>query len=301
VTGILHKYFGPEVAQGFFHGFSGLVIFLFCLPLLLIEIKILKKLVPDAKDDSSDLSIIQEQFSSSYASATIKNVPRHTAYRKLIYLVAATLLASTLIFSQTVEFREKIPSKKSLDQFPLEVADWSAEGRQSLDNQFLKKLDLSEYVMTDYKNSKGREVNFYVAYYESQSRGKSIHSPETCLPASGWRSDQSGKISINTEVGNPGKISVHRKIIRYGSSRQIIYFWFSQRGRILTNMYELKLYNFWDALTKQRTDGALIRLISPVYETESLADADARLQDFVRDIVPLLEEYIPGKELNSSS
>jgi EpsI family protein len=289
------------VAQGFFHGFSGLVIFLFCLPLLLIEIKILKKLVPDASNNASKSSIIKEQFSSSNASATIKNIPRYTAYRKLIYVVAATLLVSTLIFSQTVEFQEKIPSKKSLDQFPLEVADWSAEGRQSLDNQFLKKLNLSEYIMTDYKNGEGKEVNFYVAYYESQSRGKSIHSPETCLPASGWRSDQSGTIRIITDAGNSGIISVSRKVIRYNSSKQIIYFWFSQRGRILTNMYELKLYNFWDALTKQRTDGALIRLITPVYRNEKLTDADARLQNFMKDFVPFLEEYIPGRKLHSSS
>lgn len=69
--------------------------------------------------------------------------------------------------------------------------------------------------------------------------------------------------------------------------------WFPQRGRILTNAYQLKVFAFWDALTKQRTDGALVRVITPVYEFEELADAEQRLQAFTREIVPLLAEFIP--------
>jgi EpsI family protein len=140
-----------------------------------------------------------------------------------------------------------------------------------------------------------------MAYYESQSRGKSIHSPETCVPGSGWHFDKTGTVSISTKTGNLDKIKVSRAVIQYGSSKQIVYFWFSLRGRILTNSYQLKLYNFWDALILQRTDGAVIRLITPVYKNDTLADADARLQNFVRDVMPALNEYIPGKELAHSS
>jgi exosortase D (VPLPA-CTERM-specific) len=301
VTAVLHKYFDPEIAQGFFHSFSGLVIFLVCLPLLLIEIRILEKIVPASKNNSSKSSVIKEQFSSSNASTNIKNIPCHTAYRKLIYVVAVMLLVSTLVFSQTVEFKEKIPAKKSLDQFPLELANWSAEDRQFLEDKFLKVLNLSEYIMANYINNGGKEVNFYMAYYESQSRGKSIHSPETCVPGSGWHFDKTSTVSITTKAGNSDKIKVRRAVIRYGSSKQIVYFWFSQRGRILTNSYQLKFYNFWDALILQRTDGALIRLITPLYKNDTLSDADARLQNFVRDIMPVLNEYIPGKELAHSS
>jgi EpsI family protein len=75
--------------------------------------------------------------------------------------------------------------------------------------------------------------------------------------------------------------------------RQLSYYWFPQRGRILTNAYQLKLFNFWDALTKQRTDGALVRLITPVYENEEVADAEARLISFTKVIVPVLNEYLP--------
>jgi len=75
----------------------------------------------------------------------------------------------------------------------------------------------------------------------------------------------------------------------------LTYYWFAQRGRVLTNLYQLKIYAFWDALTKQRTDGALVRLITPMYPNEKLEDVEARLQGFTRQIVPVVEEYVPGK------
>ena len=65
------------------------------------------------------------------------------------------------------------------------------------------------------------------------------------------------------------------------------------RGRILTNAYQMKIYNFWDALTRQRTDGALVRVMTMVYENENVEDADKRLQGFLREVVPVLEEYLP--------
>ena len=199
--------------------------------------------------------------------------------------------------SSTVEFREKIPVKMSLDQFPLKVGEWSADSRLPLGQRFLDALDLSEYVMVDYSNGAGKSVNFYVAYYETQSKGKSIHSPATCLPGSGWDFRQSGAVTISNTSTNHGAMRVNRAVMQLGRQYQISYYWFSQRGRILTNAYQLKLFGFWDSLTKQRTDGALVRLVTQVYEGEKLEEAEERLQKFVRDIVPVLDEYIPGKEI----
>ena len=252
------------------------------------------------------------------------------------------------MLSSTVEFREKIPIKMSLDQFPLKVGEWSADRRLPIAQMFLDELDLSEYVMVNYNdrsgksvnfyvayyesqskgksihspasclpgsgwdfrqsgtmeiadtasnNGAGKSVNFYVAYYETQSKGKSIHSPATCLPGSGWDFRQSGAVTISNTSTNDGAMRVNRAVMQLGSKYQISYYWFPQRGRILTNAYMLKLFVFWDALTKQRTDGALVRLVTQVYEGEKLEEAEERLQKFVRDIVPVLEEYIPGREI----
>jgi len=67
------------------------------------------------------------------------------------------------------------------------------------------------------------------------------------------------------------------------------------RGRVLTHLYQIKIYNFLDALTRQRTDGALVRVITTVYPSERIEDAEKRLQNFVQNITPVLDGYLPGK------
>ncbi len=299
MTAILHKYFGAEVAEGFFHGFSGWLIFVFCIPVLLIEMKILEKLPPVQSTFASEHREAETSSSGINPGQKSAKEPGRKVILQPVFIVAVILLGVTLALSNTVDFREKIPVKKNLDKFPLKIGEWNAEQRQSMAQKFIDALDLSEYVIINYHNRQGRDVNFYVAYYESQSKGESIHSPATCLPGSGWSFDQSGTVKITGVPGNYGNMEVNRAVMQFGQKRQLSYYWFPVRGRILNNAYQLKIYNFWDALTQQRTDGALVRLITTVYENEKLADAEKRLQNFVRDIEPVLEEYIPGKDLQS--
>jgi EpsI family protein len=219
------------------------------------------------------------------------------------------------------------------------VGQWTGTS-EPMEQQYIDALQFSDYVIMNYQDRQGRSVNFYTAYYESQRKGESIHSPETCLPGGGWEFREAGAVTIPVAVkqmgtdtylisagekgadtvpvsakngtdtnfpaenrsqslfslGNQSPFSpmkVNRAFMEKSGSRQLTYYWFAQRGRVLTNLYQLKLYAFWDALTKQRTDGALIRLITPVYEREKLEDAEARLQSFTREIVPVLDGFIP--------
>jgi EpsI family protein len=91
-------------------------------------------------------------------------------------------------------------------------------------------------------------------------------------------------------------MKVNRALMEKGGSRQLVYYWFLQRGRVLTNAYELKWFVFWDALTKHRTDGALVRVITPVYENEEPEEAEARLKGFTQQVVPVLDGFVPGAE-----
>ncbi len=203
MTGILYKYFGAGVAEGFFHGFSGWLIFVICIPVLLIEMKILEKLPPVQSKSASECKEIEslsdnnpggltrlrsgelrrgsaclsslKQTAGIQAKAN-KKVSEYGLLRQPVFIVAVILLGATLALSNTVDFREKIPAKKNLEQFPLKVGEWSADRSQPLKQIFIDALDLSEYVIIDYRNRRGKEVNFYVAYYESQSKGESIHS-----------------------------------------------------------------------------------------------------------------------------
>lgn len=297
LTGILYKLIGPQAAEGFFHDFSGWFIFMFSLCLLLPLMWILKKLPPSEATGPS------EQTGTCVQSSKQNNPQpkRHKASGKRaflhpLFIIALILLGATLVFSYSVNFREKIPIKKSFAEFPLQLGQWTGT-QEALGEKFLDTLNLSDYVLINYKNSKNKLVNFYVAYYESQRKGESIHSPATCLPGSGWIFKQAGAVNLPIENSSGDTMLVNQAVMEKLGQKQLAYYWFSQRGRILTNAYQLKIFAFWDALTKHRTDGALVRIVTDVDEYETIEQAQERLQAFTQLIIPLLEEYIPGRQI----
>jgi exosortase D (VPLPA-CTERM-specific) len=290
-TGALYSVWGASVAEGFFHGFAGWLIFMCTVPMLLLEMWVLRRLPPKGNADRGTRIAERDEGHAQRGSPreTVEPHPK-SSFLQPVFIVAVILLGSTLVLSTTIDFREKIPIKKSFKEFPVQVGEWSGS-RGQMEQQFIDELLFTDYAMADYKNPQGKSVNFYTAYYESQRKGESTHSPETCLPGNGWVFREAG--ATNVALGPGRSMRINRAFIEKSGEKELTYYWFAMRGRTLTNLYQVKLYTFWDALTKHRTDGALVRLITPVYQNESLEQAEARLQGFTKEIVPVLKEYIP--------
>jgi len=121
----------------------------------------------------------------------------------------------------------------------------------------------------------------------------SAHSPASCLPGNGWRMTEIGRYQVPGVRIGATPLQVNRVVIGQGSARQLVYYWFQQRGRVVTNEYAVKWYLFVDSLRRQRTDGALVRLITPLREGEAIGAADARLGRFAAEAVTRLTRYIP--------
>jgi EpsI family protein len=173
------------------------------------------------------------------------------------------------------------------------ISDWRGK-EQGMEQQFIDNLKLDDYLMARYvRDGDVAAVDLYIAYYDSQRKGASVHSPRACLPGGGWQIDDFGEYAV-TRVGPASStVNVNRAVISMGSDRQLVYYWFQQRGRNITNEYLVKWYIFWDSLTTNRTDGALVRLVTYVPESVDIDEADRRMQDFIRDIDPMLAYYIP--------
>jgi len=291
LTGMLYEIWGTKIAEGFFHGFSGWFIFMFSLGILLLEIWLLNKFFPETEEKLRLKAKGQERREEMGEETRNSKLEIRNFFSPPQFIVAVILLGVTLAVFNTVDFRENIPIKRPLNEFPLNIDNWTGTC-EFMEQKFTDALDLSDYVIVNYQDPMGSSVNFYAAYYESQRKGESIHTPGTCLPGSGWIFNQAGEIDISTPGFHGGTMRVRRAYTQKGVHRQLSYYWFPQRGRILTNAYQLKIYNFWDALTKHRTDGALVRVITPVYEGEAPQKAEERLQGFVREIVPILNQYL---------
>jgi EpsI family protein len=263
------------------------------LSLLLLEMWALSRIFPEkegfrVKDEPLELSTLfpsEDRFREG--SGRLFRPPQS--------VVAILLLGVTLLVSRNVDFREKVPLSQPLARFPLEVGEWTGV-RRTIESRFLDALKLSDYAMIDYRDGQDRTINLYVAYNQSQSKGASSHSPDSCLPGSGWVFENSGTLVLQAQAGIRKSMRIRRAFIEKNGARELTYYWFPQRGRVLTNMFELKAFAFYDALSKRRTDGALVRLITPVYPSERPQDAEARLQGFTRRVVPVLDAFLPGAE-----
>ncbi len=279
LTGLLARNFGVAVIDGEGHELMGWAMFLLSSVILLGLMRLLS-------GRGQPLFRLSE---GEGAHAAVGPCSRVSLAPLLVGL--ALLLGAGGYLRYRAMTPDVLPQARPLSAFPLSFADWS--GRSvPMDQKFIDALDFSDYVQVDYHDLQGRTVDFYVAWYQSQSKGESIHSPETCLRGGGWNFMRSGAV----EVDLPGyrTIRVNRAVLEQNGKRMLAYFWFPARGRYLTNGLELKLYTFWDSLTTRRTDGALVRVITPIYQGESEGDGEKRLTGLLQQAVPALEEMLPG-------
>lgn len=280
VIGVLVEHYGIEHAEGFLHDFEGWIVFMACVALLILEIWVLTLIGKDRRP-------FREVFGMEFPEPTPDVAPRLSRRISSHSLVGLTFLAlgaagAVLLGGRT----EIVPDRPSFVNFPLVLEDGWRGRSKPLESIVEDVLKLDDYLLADYFNKQG-VVNFYVAYYGSQRAGASAHSPRSCLPGGGWR------IESHTQKELQDGVAVNRFVISMGESRQLVYYWFKQRDRNITNEFMVKWYLFWDALTRNRTDGALIRLTSMVQPGEEIEDAETRLREFASVALDPLTTYVP--------
>jgi exosortase D (VPLPA-CTERM-specific) len=291
VIGVLVDNWGTDMAEGFLHDFEGWAVFLLCMVLLFVEMWIFSR-ISGRKLAMNELVQIPDEWAAAVRTAAA--VP---ALNKSLYAVLLLLCVGAGA-SEIFKGREDIiPQRKVFLNFPTQLGKW--QGRNDyLTQYYLNELKLTDYVIVNFVQPDTRNaVNFYSAYYQSQRKGAVVHSPRSCIPGDGWQITSFDQREFSDLKLDGQALQVNRAIIQKGDNKQLVYFWFQQRGRNITNEYMVKWYLFYDAITMNRTDGALIRLVTSVDKGEDISAADLRLQTFVKDVVPELPAYLPGKSI----
>ncbi|MGE0468509.1 MAG: VPLPA-CTERM-specific exosortase XrtD [Nitrospira sp.] len=294
MIGVLVELYGKGAAEGFYHLFEGWVIFMVSLAFLIIEMGLLGRIgtVAPYRPFLAQLSWCDQDGEGSQGSAL--SLPRRILPSLgPAYLCSVAILAPfTLLSTSLVDRAETPPSRAAFIDFPMEVNGWRGE-RFPLEKQYIDRLRFDDYVLADYRSSYGDRVNFYAAYYQSQRKGQSAHSPKSCLPGGGWEitSITHKELPSSAKILQP--LMVNRAVIHKGDQKQIVLYWFKQRDRYLADEYLVKVYLLWDAVSRQRTDGALVRMASLVGAGETEAMVDQRLEAFAAEIGPELSRFVP--------
>jgi exosortase D (VPLPA-CTERM-specific) len=289
VIGVTVDRWGTQMAEGFLHDFEGWVVFMGCLAILFLEISLFHLFTKDGRRPLDRLNLDVQPLAIKLSSFPL------TPARQRSFLVSLSVLVLlSPVMLMINERPEMTPSRQSFDQFPLEHNQWI--GKQVvMDQAVLDTLKLTDYVQANYvRESDPLPINLYVAWYGSQKKGASIHSPRSCIPGGGWRIKSLEQRDLSKVIHVSGKpLRVNRALIQKGDASQIVYYWFEGRGRDVTNEYMAKWFIFWDSLTRSRSDGALVRLVAFVPDSSEVAAADQRLEQFAADFYPLLPAYTP--------
>jgi EpsI family protein len=201
----------------------------------------------------------------------------------------AAAIGAAGLFASRAAGPEAPIARPSLATMPATLGAWRSVGDTPLDAPSLDILRLDDYLNRTYAGPDGRRVNLYVGYWASQRQGDTIHSPQNCLPGSGWQPIETSPTAIAI---NGQRIPVARYLIARGSERQLAYYWYQGRGRITANDYANKLWLIVDAVRLHRSNGALVRVMAPLDGGGGDA-AGTALAAFVRQVFPRLESYLP--------
>lgn len=239
-------------------------------------------------------------------------------------IVAVLMMAGSLGVLQSWSHAEPVLSRKSFVEFPLTLSDRWKGTELGLERDVLDVLKLTDYMMRVYvpvpgfqmmheggavneragngqlaggeaRSGSGNQsdqapVALYVGYYQSQRTGATYHSPKNCLPGSGWQFMESAQVPIRIPDGP--QVTINKVLIQKGLDKQVILYWYQDRGRIIASEYWAKAYLIWDAITRNRTDGALVRISVPVERSNEQAFVQA--VEFMREIFPRLHNNLPS-------
>jgi EpsI family protein len=207
-------------------------------------------------------------------------------------LVAAALLAGTALFLQAHSGGEIFPSRRPLASLPETLGPWSGTDIE-ISQEVRDILGNGEFVQRVYQSSAPAEptVDLFVAYFPTQRAGDTIHSPKHCLPGAGWLPVASARSSI-TPAGRP-PFDVNRYIVGKGTERQLVLYWYWAHDRAVASEYWAKFYLVADSIRMNRSDGALVRVNTPIAHGETQEQAQQRLMSLLDPLLPLLDQYIP--------
>jgi EpsI family protein len=203
------------------------------------------------------------------------------------YCVAVGILALAVPVPGYLARQQKTPLRQPLSELSYEIGRW--DGRdQHLSERVRAVLGTEDILLREYSDQ-GRLVWLYVSYFPHQQQGQASHSPKNCLPGGGWQPVRSRRLPYPLAAHGIG--TINEILYEKDGQQQLVFYWFRERDRIVASEYLVKGYLVWDAITRSRTDGALLRVSTPVGQSEEEARQDSL--DFMRTVLPHLDELFP--------
>ena len=218
---------------------------------------------------------------------------KHTLTRAAVLMV---MMGATALFLANARRSEVPVTRASFNAFPMTLGNWHATVDPPLSEDILRVLGVDDYLARVYRRQDRAAVGLYMGFYGSQRQGDTIHSPLNCLPGAGWEPVRQGRLTIANADGAGRDITVNRYVVQKGLERQLVLYWYQSHGRVIAREYTSKIFMVYDAMRLNRTDGAMVRVITPIIgeSSEATAAATERTSSFVKTMFPQLARVLPS-------
>jgi EpsI family protein len=203
-------------------------------------------------------------------------------------LIVLVLLGAAAVYGSTATAPEAPVERAALADLPIAIDRWRGYPATPFADDVVAKLGVDDYTNRRYMRPGGAPIALYVGYYASQRQGDAIHSPQNCLPGAGWSPMEAGRQDL---PHGGGRVTVNRYLIAKGLDKQLVLYWYQGRNRVIANEYANKLLLMVDAGTLHRSNGGLVRLITPIAGSADAAGDE--LTAFATALLPLLPRYLP--------
>jgi EpsI family protein len=207
------------------------------------------------------------------------------------WVLLAVLLLGGGIINAWERAGEAHVSRKPLKEFPAQVGSWRQVGDDiRFDDETEKVLRADDYLSRNFV-SNGRMASFYVGYYATQRNGATYHSPLNCLPGSGWIMTDPSRVTI-TPMDGGAPFEANRFVVANGRDRALMIYWYQGRGRAVASEYWGKIYTVLDSVRRRRSDGAMVRVMVPLGNSQEEAQQTA--VEMASQAAAHLTEFVPN-------
>ncbi|PQP35126.1 hypothetical protein C6A37_04150 [Desulfobacteraceae bacterium SEEP-SAG9] len=276
----------PELARNLFHDFSGWLMFMIAGIFLVISALLLGKIGSNKK--ASQTSNLKPQTTKGALPQTAVSIIRPV----VLTIILCFLFAGSGWALKQIPSAKNLPARKTFDYFPMQVGEWTGK-RDFLSKEILSSLWSDDYLLATYtKEDSSNLIYLFIPFYAYQVTNHTAHAPQACLLGGGFALITANERPVR--VGPDQEIKIMTMALEKDSTRLLGSYFFFQRGRVITSPWLNKFYLMWDAFTKRRTDGALVRVEMTIAPGQPMDDAYSVLEEFIGKLWPILPGFVPG-------
>ena len=211
-----------------------------------------------------------------------------SSYVRILTLV---LVAQAGAYYAIASRAERTPAVEPLSTLPIFVGSWQFAREMPIEKDTQEVLKADDLLSREYFDASHGPLYLFVAYFQTQRKGQSPHSPKNCLPGGGWEPIEDAKILVNV-AGRNEPIQINKYVVAHGEDKSLTLYWYQSHGRVIASEFSAKFWLVADAIRYHCSDTSLVRISVPVPNNNINAATEVGTA-FVQSVFPILEKQLP--------